>query len=94
MFEIKFKNIPENGSFAGKSFIFPTPDHSKGETKIDALETATEPCVVCNKPTIYTKDTHIDDRAYYEYGVGQLCPDCYHEIYTIKDKDGRYLGNT
>lgn len=66
----------------GEVIIFPTPDHSKPETKIDTLPPdEIELCVVCHKPTIYTRYTHIDNRLYYEYGIGQLCRDCYNEIY-------------
>jgi hypothetical protein len=52
-----------------------------------------EKCINCGAETPYAKDTHIDNRAYYEYGVGQLCQDCYNEIYTLKDKDDRYMGS-
>jgi len=36
-----------------------------------------ECCVVCDKETEYTKDTHIDQRKYYVEGAGQLCKECY-----------------
>jgi hypothetical protein len=36
MFEFTFKDIPENGSFAGKTIVLPTPTGDK-ETVIDAL---------------------------------------------------------
>jgi hypothetical protein len=36
MFEFTFKDIPENGSFAGKTFVLPTPSGDK-QTKIDSL---------------------------------------------------------
>lgn len=36
MFEFQFKDIPENGSFAGRTFILPTPSGDK-QTVIDML---------------------------------------------------------
>lgn len=39
MFEFTFKDIPENGSFAGKTITLPTPS-SDEETKIDTLPSA------------------------------------------------------
>ena len=36
MFEFQFKDIPENGSFAGKTVVLPTPSGDE-QTKIDEL---------------------------------------------------------
>ena len=36
MFEFTFKDIPENGSFAGKTIVLPTPSGDK-QTVIDTL---------------------------------------------------------
>jgi len=41
MFEFQFKDIPENGSFAGKTIVLPTPSGDK-QTVIDTLP-ASEP---------------------------------------------------
>jgi hypothetical protein len=38
-------------------------------------------CVSCGKETPYLKITHIDYRAYYVEGAGQLCKTCYLNIY-------------
>jgi hypothetical protein len=38
-------------------------------------------CVSCQKETRYEKHTHINSRQYYIEGSGQLCPNCYEEIY-------------
>ena len=38
-------------------------------------------CVLCGKPTRYTKDIPIDEREGYIEGSGQLCPSCYMDIY-------------
>lgn len=40
-----------------------------------------EKCVSCNEVTPYTKNTHITERHYYVEGGGQLCKECYTEIY-------------
>lgn len=36
-------------------------------------------CVICDKETVYTKDTHINLRCYYVDGTGQLCRKCYND---------------
>ena len=43
-------------------------------------------CVNCKRETLYTKEDHIDYRIGYCEGVGQLCLDCYDNIY-IKSKN-------
>ena len=43
-------------------------------------------CVLCGKPTCYTKDTPIDERQEYIEGSGQLCPSCYRDIYLNKKR--------
>ena len=40
-----------------------------------------EYCVKCGKETPYTKDVPIDQRDCYIEGAGQLCDDCFIEIY-------------
>ena len=44
-----------------------------------------ELCITCWKPTHHTIDEHISIRLAYIKGMGQLCLDCYDEIY-IKPK--------
>ena len=44
-----------------------------------------ELCVTCKKETKYDREEHIDYRVGYIEGAGQLCLDCYDEIY-IKPK--------
>ncbi len=46
-----------------------------------------ELCVSCKKETTYDREDHIDYRIGYIEGSGQLCLDCYNEIY-IKPKVG------
>ena len=41
-------------------------------------------CVSCQKETRHEKHTHINSRQYYIEGSGQLCPNCYEEIYDGK----------
>ena len=47
-----------------------------------------EKCVLCGKETIYPKDLNIELRDYYVEGAGQLCMDCYFDLY---DKRERHL---
>jgi len=42
-------------------------------------------CIICKEDSLYTKNTHIDNRAHYIEGVGQLCRSCYNKIYKIKN---------
>lgn len=38
-------------------------------------------CVLCEKDTPYTKETHIDYRLNYIEGAGQMCEGCYEKTY-------------
>ena len=40
-----------------------------------------ENCVICWKKTNILKKTHIENRQFYITSVGQLCEQCYVEIY-------------
>jgi len=40
-----------------------------------------EECIVCGKMTQVLKEQPIECRSFYIYGCGQLCYECYHEIY-------------
>lgn len=46
-----------------------------------------ERCTLCGKVTEYTKDTPISERLGYIEGNGQLCKDCYYELYIKKKSD-------
>ena len=47
-----------------------------------------ELCVTCKKETKYYRDDHVDYRIGYIEGSGQLCLDCYDEIYVgVKNVD-------
>lgn len=53
-----------------------------------------EKCVVCEKKTKYNKEDHIDFRIGYIEGSGQLCLNCYDEIYvkkTMGNKNAKVL---
>ena len=41
----------------------------------------TEKCVVCGKDTGVPVDTHIDMRKTYDEGSGDLCADCFIDVY-------------
>ena len=58
-------------------------DKSKESDK--QQDTTYETCVVCRQETDVKKDTPIKDRYHYVEGSGQLCSDCYYEVY-IKNK--------
>ena len=38
-------------------------------------------CVMCDESTLYSKHDHVDFRIGYIEGAGQLCLNCYDEIY-------------
>lgn len=44
-----------------------------------------ERCVLCGKMTDVSKDIPVDERETYLAGAGQLCFDCYWEIYHTND---------
>ena len=43
-------------------------------------------CVSCEVETSYDKTDHVDFRLGYVEGAGQLCLDCYGEVYDLKPK--------
>ena len=43
-------------------------------------------CVSCGVETSYDKTDHVDFRLGYVEGAGQLCLDCYGEVYGLKPK--------
>lgn len=42
-----------------------------------------EICIRCNKPTPYHTNTPITLRRYYVEGSGQLCEQCFYELYPL-----------
>ena len=50
-----------------------------------------EKCVMCEKETNENVDTHIDYRFYYVDGAGQLCKDCYEDVYNTKPKSKKWI---
>ena len=52
-------------------------------------------CVICNTDTQYDEFDHIDFRNFYVEGAGQLCCECFNEIYNekIHNKTARQLYN-
>lgn len=45
------------------------------------MENPVEKCAVCNIDTEYKFNDHIDFRHGYISGAGQLCKECYEEVY-------------
>jgi hypothetical protein len=43
-------------------------------------------CVSCNSKSLYDMQEHIDFRIGYIETAGQLCLDCFDEIYNLKPK--------
>ena len=43
-------------------------------------------CVSCDTETQYDEFDHIDSRYFYIEGCGQLCYDCFNEIYLKKNE--------
>lgn len=41
-----------------------------------------ESCVVCNGKTPVRRDTPVDKRALYVKGIGQVCYDCWHQVFS------------
>tara|TARA_Y100000310_G_C20573524_1_gene759286 strand:- start:148 stop:342 length:195 start_codon:yes stop_codon:yes gene_type:complete len=50
-------------------------------------------CVSCDVETLYEKTDHIDFRLGYIEGAGQLCLDCYGEIYGTTTKKEKHKEN-
>lgn len=50
-------------------------------------ELKTEVCVSCGLNTHVDKNTDITNRLYYIHGAGQLCQDCYVNIFKNKNND-------
>ena len=44
-------------------------------------------CVSCGELTLYNKHDHVDFRIGYIEGCGQLCLECYDNIYVKKNKN-------
>jgi len=59
MFEFTFKDIPENGSFAGKRIVLPTPSGDR-QTEIDTLP----PCEPMTDAEIEAYEKHMKKCGY------------------------------
>lgn len=59
-------------------------DIDKRSPKLDIEEENNqyETCVCCHKKVNILKNREIEFRSFYIEGAGQLCYDCYHELYT------------
>ena len=58
------------------------------DLKFDAEK---EVCTICGKCTEYCIDTPVSERIGYIEGSGQLCRDCYYEIYTKKSDEIKFV---
>ena len=62
----------------------------------DDLKNDYDKCVSCDEVTEYLKHDHVDYRIAYIEGAGQLCLNCYDEIYVKKknnssDESSQYI---
>lgn len=48
------------------------------------IETDKDVCVLCDVETQYDKFDHVDSRHFYVDGAGQLCTNCYNDLYYEK----------
>jgi hypothetical protein len=55
-------------------------------TMVLGIKKMKDKCVVCKTKSIYNIDENIFFRIGYIEGAGQLCLDCYGEIYNLKPK--------
>lgn len=44
-------------------------------------------CIRCGKETEYSQSTPVDKRFCYVSGSGQMCEDCYREVYGLGDSE-------
>jgi hypothetical protein len=54
--------------------------------QLEIMKEEYEICVMCGKETKVLLSTHIDERHNYVEGAGQLCSQCYEEIYNPKEQ--------
>lgn len=47
----------------------------------DKLKIIVDKCVVCGAKTEYLSDTPVCKRKYYIEGAGQMCSNCFKEVY-------------
>ena len=52
-----------------------------------------ELCIRCNKPTPYHPDTPLTLRRYYVEGSGQICEECFYELYRVPGSLQSNLGD-
>lgn len=50
----------------------------------DMIPDTIEKCVSCNTNTQYRFNDNIFNREYYVQGAGQLCKECYEEVYSLE----------
>ena len=53
----------------------------------DKIFNKKDKCISCNQDTLYGEHDHVDFRMGYIEGAGQLCLNCYDEIYVKKNKN-------
>lgn len=62
-------------------------DTTGGALPVPQSDTQSEKCVVCGRDTGIPCDTPLKERKRYISGSGQLCRDCYRELYLQADTE-------
>lgn len=78
-------NVTRNFSGGG------TPAVSSAE---DGNEMPYDKCALCGKITSVEENTPIEMRSNYVIGCGQLCRDCYYELYNKYNTEGNAVSST
>lgn len=63
--------------------LFGKTEPNQNLSNKEKLGMDTEKCIICNKKVIDEKGK------YYITGAGQLCPDCYEELYIFKKENSK-----
>lgn len=63
------------------------------DSRKEKIALPNDKCVLCGNDTDVPKDTPIENRKEYVKGSGQLCRDCYFDIYIKSDSDGNTIPN-
>ena len=67
--------------WTGKGSNSRVKDKQQYDDNYDKIFNKKDKCVMCDESTLYSKHDHVDFRIGYIEGAGQLCLNCYDEIY-------------
>ncbi len=69
--------MAKNNSYPPRNF----QENSDNSVELEENEELYDKCVICGRVTPFLKDTPIELRSHYIVGCGQLCDDCYYNLY-------------